>query len=46
MVEFPGLTEEAKEHAMEEAMTLRLSQTLAEFGAGFNSKPITWGQLN
>lgn len=33
--DFLGLTAEAQEHAMEEAMTLRLSQTLAEFGAGF-----------
>ncbi|WP_333615182.1 PDDEXK nuclease domain-containing protein [Glutamicibacter sp.] len=33
--DFLGLTEEAQEHALEEAMTLRLSQTLAEFGAGF-----------
>lgn len=33
--DFLGLTEEAQEHAIEEAMTLRLSQTLAEFGAGF-----------
>lgn len=33
--DFLGLTEEAQEHAIEEAMTLRLSQTLAEFGVGF-----------
>lgn len=35
VLDFLGLTEDAQEHAMEEAMTLRLSQTLAEFGAGF-----------
>lgn len=33
--DFLGLTAEAQEHAMEEAMTLRLQQTLAEFGTGF-----------
>jgi len=33
--DFLGLTAEAQEHALEEAMTLRLSQTLAEFGDGF-----------
>lgn len=33
--DFLGLTEEAQEHAMEEAMTLRMAQTLAEFGPGF-----------
>lgn len=35
VLDFLGLTEEAQEHAMEEAMTLRLAQTLAEFGPGF-----------
>jgi predicted nuclease of restriction endonuclease-like (RecB) superfamily len=35
VLDFLGLTEDAQEHAMEEAMTLRLSLTLAEFGAGF-----------
>ncbi|RAX48237.1 DUF1016 domain-containing protein [Arthrobacter sp. AQ5-05] len=35
VLDFLGLTEEAQEHALEEAMTLRLSQTLAEFGPGF-----------
>lgn len=35
VLDFLGLTEEAQEHALEEAMTLRLAQTLAEFGAGF-----------
>lgn len=35
ILDFLGLTEEAQEHAMEEAMTLRLAQTLAEFGPGF-----------
>ena len=33
--DFLGLTEEAQEHALEEAMTLRMAQTLAEFGPGF-----------
>lgn len=33
--DFLGLTEEVQEHAMEEAMTLRMAQTLAEFGPGF-----------
>ncbi|WP_343320531.1 PDDEXK nuclease domain-containing protein (plasmid) [Arthrobacter sp. TMP15] len=33
--DFLGLSEEAQEHAMEEAMTLRMAQTLAEFGSGF-----------
>lgn len=33
--DFLGLTAEAQEHALEEPMTLHLSQTLAEFGAGF-----------
>ena len=35
VLDFLGLTEEADELAMEEAMTLRMSQTLAEFGPGF-----------
>lgn len=35
VLDFLGLTEEAQEYAMEEAMTLRLAQTLAEFGQGF-----------
>lgn len=35
VLDFLGLTEEAQEHAMEEAMTLRMAQTLAEFGPGF-----------
>lgn len=35
VLDFLGLTEDAQEHAMEEAMTLRLAQTLAEFGQGF-----------
>ncbi|AMM31665.1 hypothetical protein SA2016_0980 [Sinomonas atrocyanea] len=35
VLDFLGLTEEADERAMEEAMTLRMSQTLAEFGPGF-----------
>ncbi|KAA0969109.1 DUF1016 domain-containing protein [Paeniglutamicibacter gangotriensis] len=35
VLDFLGLTEDAQEHALEEAMTLRLSQTLAEFGEGF-----------
>jgi predicted nuclease of restriction endonuclease-like (RecB) superfamily len=35
MLDFLGLTEEADELAMEEAMTLRMTQTLAEFGPGF-----------
>jgi predicted nuclease of restriction endonuclease-like (RecB) superfamily len=35
VLDFLGLTEDAQEHALEEAMTLRLSQTLAEFGPGF-----------
>lgn len=33
--DFLGLGEEADERALEEAMTLRMSQTLAEFGEGF-----------
>lgn len=35
ILDFLGLTEEAQEHVIEEAMTLSLSQTSAEFGAGF-----------
>lgn len=35
VLDFLGLGEEADERALEEAMTLRLSQTLAEFGEGF-----------
>lgn len=35
VLDFLRLTEEADERAMEEAMTLRMSQTLAEFGPGF-----------
>jgi predicted nuclease of restriction endonuclease-like (RecB) superfamily len=35
VLDFLGLTEEAEELAIEEAMTLRMSQTLAEFGRGF-----------
>lgn len=35
VLDFLGLTEEAEELAIEEAMTLRMSQTLAEFGKGF-----------
>lgn len=35
MLDFLGLTEEAEEFAIEQAMTLRMSQTLAEFGKGF-----------
>lgn len=35
VLDFLGLTEESREHAMEEAMTVRLAQTLAEFGPGF-----------
>lgn len=35
VLDFLGLTEEADEKAMEEAMTLRMTQTLAEFGPGF-----------
>jgi predicted nuclease of restriction endonuclease-like (RecB) superfamily len=35
VLDFLGLTEDAQEHALEEAMTLRMAQTLAEFGAGF-----------
>lgn len=35
VLDFLGLTEDAQEHAMEEAMTLRLAQSLAEFGPGF-----------
>lgn len=35
VLDFLGLTEEAQEQAMEEAMTLRMAQTLAEFGSGF-----------
>lgn len=33
--DFLGLAEEAQEHALEEAMTLRFSQMLAGFGGGF-----------
>ncbi|MDQ0093045.1 putative nuclease of restriction endonuclease-like (RecB) superfamily [Paeniglutamicibacter psychrophenolicus] len=35
VLDFLRLTEDAREHAVEETMTLRLSQTLAEFGPGF-----------
>lgn len=35
VLDFLGLGEEADERALEEAMTLRMSQTLAEFGEGF-----------
>jgi len=35
VLDFLGLTEEAEEQAIEEAMTLRMAQTLAEFGPGF-----------
>lgn len=35
VLDFLGLTHEAEELAMEQAMTLRMSQTLAEFGRGF-----------
>ena len=35
VLDFLGHTEEVHEHAMEEAMTLRLAQTLAEFGPRF-----------
>ncbi|WP_284762119.1 PDDEXK nuclease domain-containing protein [Arthrobacter sp. efr-133-R2A-63] len=35
VLDFLGLTEEAQEHDIEEAMTLRMAQTLAEFGPGF-----------
>lgn len=35
VLDFLGLTEEAEEVAIERAMTLRMSQTLAEFGPGF-----------
>lgn len=35
VLDFLGLTDEAQEHAIEEAMTLRMAQTLAEFGPGF-----------
>lgn len=35
VLDFLGLTEEAEELAIEQAMTLRMSQTLAEFGKGF-----------
>jgi predicted nuclease of restriction endonuclease-like (RecB) superfamily len=35
VLDFLGLTEEAEEFAIEQAMTLRMSQTLAEFGKGF-----------
>ncbi|MBG0741102.1 DUF1016 family protein [Paeniglutamicibacter antarcticus] len=35
VLDFLGLTEEAQEVAIEEAMTLRMAQTLAEFGPGF-----------
>lgn len=35
VLDFLGLTEESQEQAMEEAMTLRMAQTLAEFGPGF-----------
>lgn len=34
MLDFLGLTSEADEAAVEEAMTLSMSQTLMEFGAG------------
>ena len=35
VLDFLGLGEESDEKAMEEAMTLRMTQTLAEFGPGF-----------
>jgi predicted nuclease of restriction endonuclease-like (RecB) superfamily len=35
VLDFLGLGEEADERALEEAMTQRMSQTLAEFGEGF-----------
>lgn len=35
VLDFLGLAEEAQGLAMEEAMTLRMAQTLAEFGPGF-----------
>lgn len=35
VLDFLGIGEEAEERALEEAMTLRMSQTLAEFGEGF-----------
>lgn len=35
VLDFLGLTAEADEAAIEEAMTLRMSQTLMEFGTGF-----------
>ena len=35
VLDFLGLTEEAQEHAVDEAMTLCMVQTLAEFGHGF-----------
>ncbi|MBO1269822.1 PDDEXK nuclease domain-containing protein [Arthrobacter cavernae] len=35
VLDFLGLTTEAEEMAIEEAMTQRMSQTLAEFGRGF-----------
>ena len=35
VLDFLGLTTEAEELAIEEAMTRRMSQTLAEFGPGF-----------
>lgn len=35
VLDFLGLTKDAEELAIEEAMTLRMSQTLAEFGRGF-----------
>lgn len=35
VLDFLGLTKGAEEIAIEEAMTLRMSQTLAEFGRGF-----------
>jgi predicted nuclease of restriction endonuclease-like (RecB) superfamily len=34
VLDFLGMTEEAQELAMEEAMTLRMAQGLAEFGPG------------
>lgn len=35
VLDFLGLTEEADEYALEQAMTQRMTQTLAEFGPGF-----------
>jgi predicted nuclease of restriction endonuclease-like (RecB) superfamily len=35
VLDFLGLTEDAQEHAIEEAMTLRMAQTLAECRPGF-----------